>query len=176
MALMSAASARSPSACCTVNKPASEQRIKESSRKNIHLPYLAVQRNQPCVPQYERTSTTVVNAYVTPSMVEHLNDFERQVHGRGFRGRLYTMQANGGKATYQEARRYPVQVINSGPVAGVIAGMVLAKIAGYPNVITVDMGGTSCDVALIEGGAAICSRELRRRVSGADPDHRPEHH
>jgi N-methylhydantoinase A len=62
------------------------------------------------------------------------------------------MQANGGKASFRAARECPVNVTNSGPIAGAIAGAYVARLVGYPNAITLDMGGTSCDVALIEGG------------------------
>ncbi len=106
----------------------------------------------PVFREYERTSTTVLNAYVTPHMVEHLDDFEIQASQRGLRSRLYTMQANGGKATFRVARQCPVNVTNSGPIAGAIAGAYVARLVGYPNAITLDMGGTSCDVALIEDG------------------------
>ena len=104
----------------------------------------------PVFREYERTSTTVVNAYVTPRMVEHLDEFERQAAVRGLPGRLYTMQANGGRATFRAARERPVYVTNSGPIAGAIAGAYVASLAGCPNAITLDMGGTSCDVSLIE--------------------------
>jgi N-methylhydantoinase A len=106
----------------------------------------------PVFREYERTSTTVLDAYVKPRMVEHLDDFETQVSHRGLQGQMYTMQANGGKATFGVARQCPVKVTNSGPIAGAIAGAYVARLAGYPNAITLDMGGTSCDVALIEGG------------------------
>ncbi len=106
----------------------------------------------PVFREYERMSTTVVNAYVTPRMVEHLDDFERRVKQRGLQSRLYTMQANGGRATFRAARERPVHVTNSGPIAGAIAGAYVARLAGYPNAITLDMGGTSCDVSLIERG------------------------
>jgi N-methylhydantoinase A len=133
--------------------PKPEQRIKEIIQEEYPEAYVSLSSEiNPVFREYERTSTTVVNAYVTPSMVVHLNEFEQKVTQRGLRGKLYTMQANGGKATFTAACQKPVQVINSGPVAGVIAGMYIAKTAGYPNVITLDMGGTSCDVALIEGG------------------------
>ncbi len=106
----------------------------------------------PVFREYERTSTTVVNAYVAPGMVEHLNGFEMKMSEAGFRGRLYTMQANGGKATFGAACERPVNVTNSGPIAGAIAGAYVGRLAGYRNAITLDMGGTSCDVALVEGG------------------------
>lgn len=115
----------------------------------------------PVFREFERTSTTVVNAYVTPRMVEHLEDFERRTMERGLRSRLYTMQANGGRATFRAACRRPVHVTNSGPIAGAIAGAYVARLAGFLNAITLDMGGTSCDVALIDEGRLIYASESR---------------
>lgn len=140
--------------------PSDEQRVKEIIAEEYPEAYVSLSSEiNPVFREYERTSTTVVNAYVTPSMVEHLQDFENQVCRLGLQGRLYTMQANGGKATFNAARLRPVQVVNSGPVAGVIAGMEIARLAGYPNAITIDMGGTSCDVSLIEGGLPLFAAE-----------------
>jgi len=131
----------------------SEQRIKEIIHEEYPSAYISLSSEiNPVFREYERTSTTVVNAFVLPNMVEHLNDFEGRVNEMGFRGHLFTMQANGGKTTFVDARQHPVQSINSGPVAGVIAGMYLANITGHTNAITLDMGGTSCDIALIDGG------------------------
>jgi N-methylhydantoinase A len=133
--------------------PTHERRIKEIIAEEYPSAYVSLSSEiNPVFREYERTSTTAVNAYVTPRMVEHLDDFEEKVCRRGLRGRLYTMQANGGKATFRAACRRPVNVINSGPIAGAIAGAHIARMAGYPNAITLDMGGTSCDVALIEEG------------------------
>jgi N-methylhydantoinase A len=133
--------------------PAHEQRIREIIAEAYPSVYVSLSSEiNPVFREYERTSTTVVNAYVTPRVVEHLDDFEEKVGRRGLRGRVYTMQANGGKATFRAAHQRPVNVVNSGPIAGAIAGAHVARLAGYPNAITLDMGGTSCDVSLIEGG------------------------
>lgn len=133
--------------------PTHEQRIKAIIAEEYPEAYVSLSCEvNPVFREYERTSTTVLNAYVTPSMVEHLGDFETRVRQRGLQSRLYTMQANGGKATLRAARECPVNVTNSGPIAGAIAGAYVAHLVGYPNAITLDMGGTSCDVTLIEGG------------------------
>jgi N-methylhydantoinase A len=133
--------------------PSSEERVKAIINEEYPDAYVSLSSEiNPVFREYERTSTTVVNAYVTPAMIEHLDDFEDRVCGRGLEGRLYTMQANGGQATFQTARQRPVNVINSGPIAGAIAGAYIARAAGFENAITIDMGGTSCDVALIEAG------------------------
>jgi N-methylhydantoinase A len=133
--------------------PTHERRIRAIIAEEYPEAYVSLSSEvNPVFREYERTSTTVVNAYVIPSMVEHLDDFERQADERGLKSHLYMMQANGGKASFSAARERPVNVTNSGPIAGAIAGAYVARLAGYPNAITLDMGGTSCDVALIEGG------------------------
>lgn len=133
--------------------PEHEQHIKQIIQQEFPSAHISLSSEiNPVFREYERTSTTVVNAYVMSSMIAHLDDFETKICGRGLHGQLYTMQANGGKATFRAARQKPVHVVNSGPIAGAIAGSHIARMAGYPNVITLDMGGTSCDVALIEGG------------------------
>ena len=133
--------------------PTHEQRIKAIITQEYPEASVSLSCEvNPIFREYERTSTTVLNAYVTPHMVEHLDDFEIQASQIGLHSRLYTMQANGGKATFRAARQCPVNVTNSGPIAGAIAGAYVARLVGYPNAITLDMGGTSCDVALIEDG------------------------
>jgi len=142
--------------------PKHERRVRAIIAEEYPEAYVSLSSDiNPVFREYERTSTTVVNAYVTPRMVEHLDDFERRVMQRGLRSRLYTMQANGGRATFRAARERPVHVTNSGPIAGAIAGAYVACLAGYPNAITVDMGGTSCDVSLIEGGRPSYATESR---------------
>lgn len=133
--------------------PAHEQRIKAIIAQEYPEAYVSLSSEiNPVFREYERTSTTVLNAYVTPRMVEHLDDFEKQVNQKGLQSWLYTMQANGGKSSFSAARKCPVNVANSGPVAGAIAGAYVARVTGFPNAITLDMGGTSSDVALIDGG------------------------
>jgi N-methylhydantoinase A len=133
--------------------PTHEQRIRAIIAEEYPGAHISLSCEvNPVFREYERTSTTVVNAYVIPSMVEHLGDFEIRAGQRGLQSRLYMMQANGGKASFRAARECPVNVTNSGPIAGAIAGAYVARLVGYPNAITLDMGGTSCDVALIEGG------------------------
>lgn len=133
--------------------PSHEQHIRSIISEEYPEAYVSLSCEvNPVFREYERTSTTVVNAYVIPSMIEHLNDFDVQAAKKGLRSRLYMMQANGGKASFRVARERPVHVTNSGPIGGAIAGAYVARLVGYPNAITLDMGGTSCDVALIEGG------------------------
>ena len=133
--------------------PSHEHQIKTIITEEYPEAYVSLSCEiNPVFREYERTSTTVLNAYVTPRMIEHLDDFEVQVSQKGLQSWLYMMQANGGKSSFSAARDCPVNVTNSGPVAGAIAGAYVAQVTGFPNAITLDMGGTSCDVALIEGG------------------------
>ncbi|MCB8959591.1 MAG: hydantoinase/oxoprolinase family protein [Ardenticatenales bacterium] len=136
--------------------PSHEQRLKELISAEFPEAYVSLSSEiNPVFREYERTSTTVVNARVMPAMVSHLTQFTDQMQSHGVGARLYTMQANGGKATFAAARQKPVHVINSGPVGGVIAGAEIARQVGCRQAITLDMGGTSCDVALLDLGQPV---------------------
>jgi N-methylhydantoinase A len=97
--------------------------------------------------EYERTSTTVVNAYVTPLMRHYLSNLEKGLAGR----RLRIMQSNGGFISAAAARRQAARTALSGPAGGVVGAFELAQLAGFEEVITFDMGGTSTDVSLCPG-------------------------
>ncbi|MEE9256432.1 MAG: hydantoinase/oxoprolinase family protein [bacterium] len=98
--------------------------------------------------EYERTSTTCVNAYVSPLMSQYLGGLEREMGP----GRLRIMQSNGGVISAGTASREAVRTILSGPAGGVVGGFEAARAAGFENVITFDMGGTSTDVSLLQAG------------------------
>jgi len=100
--------------------------------------------------EFERTSTTVTNAYVMPVMARYLASLERELTRIGLRGPLLVMQSNGGVMTAEHGRRRPVHVIESGPAAGVIATSALARRIGEGNVISIDMGGTTAKASVIE--------------------------
>ncbi len=102
--------------------------------------------------EYERFSTTVVNAYLLPVMDRYLSALDRALATDGFRGRLLTMASGGGTMDIATTRRLPVRTILSGPVGGVSGSLWIAEAAGLRNLITYDMGGTSTDVCLIEDG------------------------
>jgi N-methylhydantoinase A len=101
--------------------------------------------------EYERTSTTAINAYLAPRMGEYLNRLGSCLKET----RLRVMQSNGGAVRAQTAAELPVNTIVSGPAGGVVGAFHVASTCGYPNIITFDMGGTSTDVALCEGGISI---------------------
>ncbi len=97
--------------------------------------------------EYERAATTLINAYVAPRMARHI----QQLHDRLDRGRLRIMQSSGGTITPAAAAAEPVRTVLSGPAGGVVAALEIGRTAGFPRLITLDMGGTSTDVALLDG-------------------------
>ena len=106
--------------------------------------------------EYERTATTVENAYLLPVMSRYLGEIEALAQHRTKRrnsakSRVRVMQSNGGIISAATASREPVRTILSGPAGGVLGAQYVAELAGFPRVITFDMGGTSTDVALIDG-------------------------
>ena len=102
--------------------------------------------------EYERTSTTVVNAYVQPIIDRYLGEFGRGLGGRGFRGELLVTQSNGGAFSLEAARSKPVHTIESGPAAGVTGSASLSRILGADRLISFDMGGTTAKCAIVERG------------------------
>lgn len=129
--------------------PAHERMVAEAGRRRG----LLVSASYEVLPEhreYERTSTTVANAYVAPVMARYLSHLEDGLGRRGIR-RLRVMASNGGSMSPREAARLAVRTILSGPAGGVAGAFALARQAGFDNVITLDMGGTSTDVGLCPG-------------------------
>jgi len=102
--------------------------------------------------EYERTNTTVMNAYVKPASSLYLSTLDRELSETGMAGPKYAMQSNGGTTTFAEAQRVPIHLVESGPVGGVIGAGVLAEATGDPSMISFDMGGTTAKVSLIDHG------------------------
>jgi N-methylhydantoinase A len=99
--------------------------------------------------EYERTSTVVVNAYLQPVMEQYLGKLERRLG----KARVFVMQSNGGITTLSSAAREPARTVLSGPAGGVVGAAAVARRSGCERIISFDMGGTSTDVALVEGEA-----------------------
>ncbi len=108
----------------------------------------------PEIREFERSSTTALNAYLQPVVGAYLARLEQALAEGGFSGQFQIVQSNGGIMSTATARRLPVRTALSGPAAGVIAGAAIASAAGYDDVITCDLGGTSFDVSVIAGGKA----------------------
>jgi N-methylhydantoinase A len=109
--------------------------------------------------EYERTSTTVVNAAIAPTVQSYLAELGGKLKERGVDTMVHIMQSNGGMSTAARAREQPVNTLLSGPVGGAIAAANLAQRAGYKSAIAVDMGGTSFDVSLSLNGKPQIKRE-----------------
>ena len=106
----------------------------------------------PLFREFGRVSTTVVNAAVVPIVDRYLAAIERDLHSSGFVAPLHIMQSNGGLIRSRHARKQPVNIIESGPAAGVIAAAFIGQLAGFGNVLAFDMGGTTAKVGLIKDG------------------------
>jgi N-methylhydantoinase A len=109
--------------------------------------------------EYERTATTVVNAYVRPLMGRYVGAIRGGLDGAGVEAPLTIMQSSGGVMTSDDATRRPVLALESGPAAGVVASLGIARRLGLDNAITFDMGGTTAKASLIEDGAVSRARE-----------------
>jgi N-methylhydantoinase A len=124
-------------------------------RLAARLPGRHVSLSSEVLPQlglYERVSTTAVNAFVSPLLGSYLERLAERLQGHGFGGRLLVMQSNGGIASVEMGRRFGARSVLSGPAAAPVAAARLAALYGLRNVISVDMGGTSFDVCLINDG------------------------
>jgi N-methylhydantoinase A len=102
--------------------------------------------------EYERTSTTVLNAYIGPRVRTYLDELERRLRGHGFSGELLIMQSNGGVMSPSVARTLPVATLESGPVGGFIAAARVGGRLGHANLIAFDMGGTTAKTNVVRDG------------------------
>jgi len=109
--------------------------------------------------EYERSSTAVINAYLTPVMATYLDSLQRRLDEKLGSVRLSVIQANGGSATVAAARRRAVTTVNSGPAGGVVAAAFYGRRHARNRIVSVDMGGTSFDIGLVEHGACAITTE-----------------
>jgi 5-oxoprolinase (ATP-hydrolysing)/N-methylhydantoinase A len=133
--------------------PDHERRVAERIRSAF--PQLAVSVSSELIPEvreFERTATTVANAYVQPRMDRYLGRFETGLAERGFAGRFYLMQSSGGLATPDAARRFPIRFLESGPAGGALISAYLGRAMATPDLLSFDMGGTTAKACLIRGG------------------------
>jgi len=133
--------------------PAHEQRAAELVARRF--PALSVSLSSDIAPEireYPRASTTVANAYVRPLAERYLDRLEMALRGIGVAGGFFLMLSNGGLTHVAEARRAPVQLLESGPAAGALAGAWFGRNAGLHRVLAFDMGGTTAKLALVDGG------------------------
>jgi N-methylhydantoinase A len=140
--------------------PTHERRIAELLREALPGCFISVSSEVlPEIREYERTSTAVVNAYVGPVMSSYLQSLRERLSANGIRGRLLMMQSSGGTMDVSRVLARPATVIESGPAAGVVGAARLGARAGYENLITFDMGGTTAKASLIEAGQVMSTGE-----------------
>jgi N-methylhydantoinase A len=131
-------------------------------RLRRELPGISVSRSSDVLPQikeYERVSTTIVNAYVGPLVKHYLNSLELRLVEAGFKGSLFIVLSHGGMAPVEEASRLAAGTILSGPAGGISGSRRCADFLGIPDLVTFDMGGTSTDISLISEGRASLSAD-----------------
>ena len=143
-------------AVCLINayrNPAHEERI--GALLHAAAPDVFVSLSSHVLPEireYERTSTTVINAYIAPVMRSYLNRLHESLDERRITAPVYMMQSAGGMMGAAKAAEQPIHVIESGPAAGVMGALSLANAMGAANAITLDMGGTTAKASVIEDG------------------------
>ncbi|HSE55946.1 MAG TPA: hydantoinase/oxoprolinase family protein, partial [Nocardioidaceae bacterium] len=126
------------------------------------LPGIPVSASAEILPElgeFDRALTTVANAYVRPVVSSYLDNLDGQLSTLGVPGERRVLRSDGGLSTFDRAAELPVSLLMSGPAGGVGAALALGPAAGHPDLLTVDMGGTSTDVALIQDASAVVRRE-----------------
>lgn len=153
---------------CLINAFASdehEKRIAEIAAEV--MPGVPVSLSSEVVPEmqeYERAITTVANSYVRPKVEKYMQNLSGELSGRMDNVQLHVLRSDGGLASSTVAEAYPVNLLMSGPAGGVAGAVWIANQSGYKNLLTLDMGGTSTDVALVQNGEA----KLRRETTVGD--------
>lgn len=126
------------------------------------LPDVSISRSSDVLPQikeYERVSTTIVNAYVRPLVRHYLANLEQRLHAAGFKGSLFIILSHGGMAPVEEASRLAAGTVLSGPAGGISGARRCADMLAIPDLVPFDMGGTSTDISLISEGRAALSAD-----------------
>jgi N-methylhydantoinase A len=150
-------------AVCLINSfanPVHELSLKAIiTRKAPSLPYSISYEVLPEIKEYERTSTTVINAYVMPIVATYLRALRKGLDAGGIGARLLLMQSNGGLTTDVAAAERPMNIIESGPAGGVVGAAKLAAAKGLDRIITFDMGGTTAKASMVESGQIMRAQE-----------------
>jgi len=135
--------------------PEHEKRAKEIVTQEIQNAYISASHEVlPRAPEYDRTSTTIVNAYVGPRVTSYLERLVSRLAEGGYANQLMVMQASGGVMTKEYIDGAPIRVLASGPAGGVIGSAHVGVAKGHRNLLCVDMGGTSYDMSVVVGGQA----------------------
>ncbi|GIT49655.1 MAG: hypothetical protein Ct9H300mP14_15830 [Gammaproteobacteria bacterium] len=143
-------------AVCLINSftnPVHEHRILDVIQGMApNLPCCISYNVLPEIKEYERTSTTVINAYLLPVIASYLDSLVARLGAEGIQAPLLLMQSNGGLTTVEQTRSLPCHIIESGPAAGVVGAHALSEKLGLGDIVSFDMGGTTAKASLIENG------------------------
>lgn len=141
---------------CLINSfinPIHEQIIKEIIEDNYPKTFVSISSEVMAeFKEYERTTTVVANGYVMPKMKKYINQLKEKLETFNLSSKFFIMQSNGGIITADNAMLIPAKTVLSGPAGGILAGLHIVETTQYKNLITIDMGGTSLDTALIKDG------------------------
>jgi N-methylhydantoinase A len=141
---------------CFINSfvnPSHEMRVRDILQDQLPgVPICISYDLAPVMKEYERTNSTVINALLMPILTNYLDELVANLNSEGYEDEPLIIHSGGGVMTVGATRLIPARTCISGPAAGVMAGLLCGKSAGFPNVITLDMGGTSCDVSLCNNG------------------------
>jgi len=141
--------------------PAHEQRARDILRAALPGVEISISSEvHPEPKEYERTSTTVVDAYVKPTAARYLDKLSAELAAEGYRNSVFVMLSNGGTATAETTKRFPVQAVESGPAAGVEAAMHYGRLIGESRLLSFDMGGTTAKLCVVLGGKAARTRSF----------------
>jgi len=140
--------------------PVHEKRAKAIAQEMFpHLPVTASAEVLPEFREYERALTAVMNSYVRPKVALYMKSFADQLAAHGLKAEVNILRSDAGLMTLRMAQERPVYAVMSGPAGGVAGALFIATKAGFPHILTLDMGGTSTDVALCQNGTQTISRE-----------------
>lgn len=140
--------------------PAHERRVKEILlEENPEIPVAISSAVAAEHREFERGMTTILNAYLAPVVERWIGNLERELEAREFPGEIVLTKSDGGGMTPEATKISPINMLLSGPAGGVIGGLHLAGLTGYSNLVTMDVGGTSFDIAMIKDGKATINQE-----------------
>ena len=146
----------------SIVNPSHEQKVKKIVAKKLPgVPVVLSSDVLPMIREWERTSSTVLSAYILPGISEYTINLEKYLTKNGFGQNLLVMQLNGGTATLAQLLKRPIYALASGPAAGPSAGLYCAERMNINNVITIDMGGTSFDVCMVTDGHPALTQDMR---------------
>ncbi|MBW1944977.1 MAG: hydantoinase/oxoprolinase family protein, partial [Deltaproteobacteria bacterium] len=155
----------------SIRNPAHEQQIKHYINETYPEIFVSISSEvMPVIREYERSVVTLVNSYIAKIIQRYLGALEESLQQQGFGSTFLVMQSTGGALSVSEALERPCQLFLSGPAGGVTGSLFLGEALGHKNILTVDMGGTSCDVGVVvDGRAAVLNRSKLAEYDAALP-------